>query len=68
MADDVGKVPAPMLDDYGDLIERGVVRVAEAAGEVVGAIVMSAAGRLDSIKKSQCQSRSTAVGGVYQLR
>jgi len=67
--DDVGKVPAPMLDDYGDLIERGVVRVAEAAGEVVGAIVMSAAGRLDSIqKKSQCQSRSTAVGGVYQLR
>jgi len=38
--DDVGKVPAPMLDDYGDLIERGVVRVADASGEVVGLIVM----------------------------
>lgn len=38
--DDTGKAPAPMLDDYGDLIARRVVRVADAGGEVVGLIVM----------------------------
>jgi len=38
--DEIGEAPAPMLDDYGDLIKRGVVRVADAAGEVVGLIAM----------------------------
>lgn len=36
----MGKAPAPMLDDYGDLIGRGVVHLAERNGELVGLIVM----------------------------
>jgi ribosomal protein S18 acetylase RimI-like enzyme len=36
----IGKPPAPMLDDYDELIARGVVTVAELAGSVVGLIVM----------------------------
>ncbi len=36
----IGKPPAPMLDDYGELIERGVVSVATIDTNVVGLIVM----------------------------
>jgi ribosomal protein S18 acetylase RimI-like enzyme len=36
----IGKKPAPMLCDYGRLIEDGVVRVATAGESVVGVIVM----------------------------
>ena len=32
--------PAPMLDDYAALIERGVVHVATVDGELVGLVVM----------------------------
>ncbi len=32
--------PAPMLEDYGELIGRGVVHVAEWAGSVVGLIML----------------------------
>lgn len=37
---DIGKPPAPMLNDYGDLIGRGVIHVADVAGDVIGLIVM----------------------------
>lgn len=36
----IGKPPAPMLDDYSELIDRGVVRVAIQSGDLVGLIVM----------------------------
>ena len=36
----IGKPPAPMLDDYARLIDRGVVRVATQRGEIAGLIVM----------------------------
>ncbi len=36
----IGRDPAPMLDDYTDLIGQGVVTVAEEGGAVVGVIVM----------------------------
>ncbi len=36
----MGKRPAPMLDDYGELIGRGVVDVAVAGDRVVGVIVL----------------------------
>ncbi len=38
--DRIGKPPAPMLDDYSDLIERGVVRVAHRGNQLLGLIVM----------------------------
>lgn len=37
--DRMGKPPAPMLDDYTDLIRRGVVRVATLGDRLVGLIV-----------------------------
>lgn len=36
----IGKQPGPMLDDYRDLVEQGVVYVACAQQEVVGAVVL----------------------------
>jgi GNAT superfamily N-acetyltransferase len=36
----MGAPPAPMLDDYGRLIDEGRVWVAEAGGELAGVIVM----------------------------
>ncbi|MCP5027401.1 MAG: alpha/beta fold hydrolase [Actinomycetia bacterium] len=36
----MGQKPAPMLDDYAVLIDRGVVHVAEGGGELVGLIVL----------------------------
>ncbi len=36
----MNRAPAPMLDDYPGLIDRGVVHVAERAGELVGLIVL----------------------------
>ena len=35
----MGKKPAPMLDDYAELIERGVVSVAVSNGSLVGLVV-----------------------------
>ena len=35
----IGKPPAPMLVDHGDLIRRGQVVVAELAGEIGGVLV-----------------------------
>lgn len=36
----MAKAPAPMFDDYAQLIADGVVHVAEVAGDLVGLIVM----------------------------
>lgn len=36
----IGRLPAPMVDDYGALIGRGVVHIAEVDGERVGVGVM----------------------------
>jgi len=36
----IGKPPAPMLDDYAELISRGVVRVASRGDRLDGMIVM----------------------------
>ncbi len=37
--DRMARPPAPMLDDYADLVGRGVVDIAIAAGRIVGVIV-----------------------------
>ncbi|WP_158743374.1 GNAT family N-acetyltransferase [Acidisphaera sp. L21] len=36
----IGRQPGPMLDDYGALIEQGLVRVAEHEGAVQGVLVL----------------------------
>jgi ribosomal protein S18 acetylase RimI-like enzyme len=36
----IGRQPGPMLDDYGALIEQGLVRVAEHEGVVQGVLVL----------------------------
>jgi ribosomal protein S18 acetylase RimI-like enzyme len=38
--DRIGKLPGPMLDDYGRLIADGAVSVLEADGAIVGLIVL----------------------------
>lgn len=40
----IGRAPAPMLDDYEQLIDRGVVRLAIEDEQVVGLIVLWDAG------------------------
>ncbi|MGU3496606.1 GNAT family N-acetyltransferase [Xanthobacteraceae bacterium A53D] len=36
----IGRPPLPMLDDYADLVGRGVVHVLEAEGAVAGLVVL----------------------------
>jgi GNAT superfamily N-acetyltransferase len=36
----IGRPPAPMLDDYVDLVSRGVVWIADAAGAIAGVLVL----------------------------
>lgn len=36
----IGTTPGPMLDDYGDLIGRGLVHVLEESGEILGLVVL----------------------------
>ena len=40
----IGRQPAPMLEDYGDVIERSDVRVAERDGAIVGVLVLEWSG------------------------
>lgn len=36
----IGTTPGPMLDDYGDLVGRGLVHVLEESGEILGLVVL----------------------------
>lgn len=36
----IGTTPGPMLDDYGDLVGRGLVHVLEEGGEILGLVVL----------------------------
>ena len=36
----IGHKPSPMLDDYSDLISRGLVHVLENTGEIAGVVVL----------------------------
>ena len=68
--EDIGKKPAPMLDDYGSLIRAGAVTVALDGDELVGLIVMWARPDhwyVDNVAVWP-QRQSTGVGSVLLAR